>query len=110
MCLFIVVIDCQDCYFLVVFFFFKQKTSYEMRISDWSSDVCSSDLQAVSVALRDAGVPGIKYLDAGSRDRGDGSYNYVIFDDRLVEILSFEQTFGEETGRASCRERVCQYV
>src|SRR3546814_3656405 len=29
---------------LVVFFFFKQKTAYEMRISDWSSDVCSSDL------------------------------------------------------------------
>src|SRR3546814_4710418 len=28
-----------------VFFFFKQKTAYEMRISDWSSDVCSSDLQ-----------------------------------------------------------------
>src|SRR3546814_1119729 len=31
-----------DCGF--VFFFFKQKTAYEMRISDWSSDVCSSDL------------------------------------------------------------------
>src|SRR3546814_6036811 len=30
----------------VVFFFFKQKTAYEMRISDWSSDVCSSDLAA----------------------------------------------------------------
>src|SRR3546814_4486879 len=30
---------------LVEFFFFKQKTAYEMRISDWSSDVCSSDLQ-----------------------------------------------------------------
>src|SRR3546814_3445909 len=29
----------------MVFFFFKQKTAYEMRISDWSSDVCSSDLQ-----------------------------------------------------------------
>src|SRR3546814_6348408 len=29
---------------VVVFFFFKQKTAYEMRISDWSSDVCSSDL------------------------------------------------------------------
>src|SRR3546814_2648182 len=28
----------------VLFFFFKQKTAYEMRISDWSSDVCSSDL------------------------------------------------------------------
>src|SRR3546814_13176067 len=31
-------------YVLHVFFFFKQKTAYEMRISDWSSDVCSSDL------------------------------------------------------------------
>src|SRR3546814_11161167 len=30
--------------FFVFFFFFKQKTAYEMRISDWSSDVCSSDL------------------------------------------------------------------
>src|SRR3546814_10005578 len=29
----------------IVFFFFKQKTAYEMRISDWSSDVCSSDLR-----------------------------------------------------------------
>src|SRR3546814_5615802 len=31
---------------LIFFFFFKQKTAYEMRISDWSSDVCSSDLCA----------------------------------------------------------------
>src|SRR3546814_9581999 len=31
---------------MFVFFFFKQKTAYEMRISDWSSDVCSSDLYA----------------------------------------------------------------
>src|SRR3546814_12992462 len=31
---------------LCLFFFFKQKTAYEMRISDWSSDVCSSDLRA----------------------------------------------------------------
>src|SRR3546814_8229949 len=30
---------------MLVFFFFKQKTAYEMRISDWSSDVCSSDLR-----------------------------------------------------------------
>src|SRR3546814_1327801 len=33
--------------FLRIFFFFKQKTAYEMRISDWSSDVCSSDLAVV---------------------------------------------------------------
>src|SRR3546814_7160359 len=31
-----------------LFFFFKQKTAYEMRISDWSSDVCSSDLRSAS--------------------------------------------------------------
>src|SRR3546814_1028548 len=33
--------------FYLMFFFFKQKTAYEMRISDWSSDVCSSDLLAL---------------------------------------------------------------
>src|SRR3546814_9372053 len=33
------------------FFFFKQKTAYEMRISDWSSDLCSSDLDAPFVAV-----------------------------------------------------------
>src|SRR3546814_2262145 len=33
---------------LFFFFFFKQKTAYEMRISDWSSDVCSSDLHALA--------------------------------------------------------------
>src|SRR3546814_3751391 len=42
-------IICTCWYFCVIvysvfFFFFKQKTAYEMRISDWSSDVCSSDL------------------------------------------------------------------
>src|SRR3546814_8153646 len=31
-------------FFVMFFFFFKQKTAYELRISDWSSDVCSSDL------------------------------------------------------------------
>src|SRR3546814_7031488 len=35
-----------------LFFFFKQKTAYEMRISDWSSDVCSSDLLAFLFADR----------------------------------------------------------
>src|SRR3546814_18420077 len=34
------------CLYSVLFFFFKQKTAYEMRISDWSSDVCSSDLDS----------------------------------------------------------------
>src|SRR3546814_20004885 len=34
-----------ELFLLTVFFFFKQKTAYDMRISDWSSDVCSSDLK-----------------------------------------------------------------
>src|SRR3546814_3956676 len=47
--LFLLVCTCIDyvlCFVFVffIFFFFKQKTAYEMRISDWSSDVCSSDL------------------------------------------------------------------
>src|SRR3546814_8928096 len=37
----------------VLFFFFKQKTAYEMRISDWSSDVCSSDLLGGAPANED---------------------------------------------------------
>jgi hypothetical protein len=37
-------------------------------------------------ALREAGIPGIRYLDQGSRGAGSGSYNYVVFDDSLIEI------------------------
>src|SRR3546814_7994701 len=37
----------------LMFFFFKQKTAYDIRISDWSSDVCSSDLQCRQLALDD---------------------------------------------------------
>src|SRR3546814_4330070 len=47
---------------LCVFFFFKQKTAYEMRISDWSSDVCSSDLGRAR--LRVAGALGAADLAA----------------------------------------------
>src|SRR3546814_9400704 len=45
-------------YVLCCFFFFKQKTAYEMRISDWSSDVCSSDLRASAVPPRPASRSG----------------------------------------------------
>lgn len=40
-----------------------------------------------SDGLRQLGIPGIKYLDQGSRAAGDGSRNYVVFDDKLIEIL-----------------------
>src|SRR3546814_2576019 len=51
MCVFILfcVALCVRCFC----FFFKQKTAYEMRISDWSSDVCSSDLPVVERTRRD---------------------------------------------------------
>src|SRR3546814_6962614 len=49
-----------------MFFFFKQKTAYEMRISDWSSDVCSSDLLAVRDDIFDLGhASAEKFLDIG---------------------------------------------
>ena len=40
-----------------------------------------------SRAFREAGIPGIKYLDQGSRDAGQGSSNYVVFDDKLIDIM-----------------------
>jgi hypothetical protein len=40
-----------------------------------------------SAALRKAGIPGIRYLDAGSRSAGNGTSNYVVFDDSLIELL-----------------------
>src|SRR3546814_8912292 len=40
-------------FFYCIIFFFKQKTAYEMRISDWSSDVCSSDLRPILVPSED---------------------------------------------------------
>src|SRR3546814_9832486 len=46
-------------FLFIVFFFFKQKTAYEMRISDWSSDVCSF-----------RSVPGLPVFVAGGLDRG----------------------------------------
>src|SRR3546814_5960394 len=55
------------------FFFFKQKTAYEMRISDWSSDVCSSDLQL----LAGLGFPAghiHEFNDAGEADRFIDTY------------------------------------
>jgi hypothetical protein len=46
--------------------------------------------QATTQLLRDAGIPGTQYLDAGSRGAGTGTRNYVAFDDALVRILGRE--------------------
>src|SRR3546814_14504976 len=122
------------CVFHICFvFFFKQKTAYEMRISDWSSDVCSSDLNARVAA--EAGRheqaqalspawPRCTCQPAANceRDRlnqrhhsgmGPAPPNCGIDQEWLVfRDLRFGPLWQRraEIGRASCRERVCQYV
>src|SRR3546814_9136521 len=56
-----------------VVFFFKQKTAYEMRISDWSSDVCSSDLSAIGLQLAeiDPVILALEIMDHVAQDGDD---------------------------------------
>src|SRR3546814_13169549 len=109
-----------------MFFFFKQKTAYEMRISDWSSDVCSSDLlvreKDVEQAFGDqcAEIGAVAVDDEGVRKReGDLAPRRVRHVDRAPHRrarqfgnpqIAFEIADLGKIGRASCRERVCQYV
>src|SRR3546814_3978046 len=67
--------------FLFIFFFFKQKTAYEMRISDWSSDVCSSDLfpQTLNPWRRDDGR-----RDQATADRGPRASRFIRSEERRV--------------------------
>src|SRR3546814_4268135 len=98
------------------FLFFKQKTAYEMRISDWSSDVCSSDLNYL-IYIR----IGFQYTCKGFfGDKGNMAVGQLLFNaahhrggehdiaDRAK--AQDEDTGSHKIGRASCRERVCQYV
>src|SRR3546814_1351785 len=99
--------------FYFLFFFFKQKTAYEMRISDWSSDVCSSDLALAERCVKEprdvpAPAPEVgqvkeKLLAGGILDKFSEAYTEVDKQARQGKIAA-------EIGRASCRERVCQYV
>src|SRR3546814_2991235 len=60
---------------LFLFFFFKQKTAYEMRISDWSSDVCSSDLQADgSYKLNGTKI----FISSGEHDMAENIVHIVL--------------------------------
>src|SRR3546814_6223964 len=98
------------CFCVLYFvFFFKQKTAYEMRISDWSSDVCSSDLDMLFY--------GVLGVIIGGRLGEVLFYDPAFYFSQPLEIfkvwkggMSFHGGFLGEIGRASCRERVCQYV
>src|SRR3546814_8034090 len=91
-------------------FLFKQKTAYEMRISDWSSDVCSSDL-----AAQNRGELLYKNICAWVTDNfvnpemtSELVADHFHISSRYIQNLFAK--YGGEIGRASCRERVCQYV
>src|SRR3546814_6136468 len=106
-----------------VVFFFKQKTAYEMRISDWSSDVCSSDLadSALSEKIRlkafpDSTLKGpANLLITPNLDTGNITYNMLKMTGSHgvamgPVLLGAARPVHVQIGRASCRERVCQYV
>src|SRR3546814_6958338 len=87
--------------------FFKQKPAYEMRISDWSSDVCSSDLLAVvSVAVL---LALLFWICLRSAER----VVHVLGEsgiDAVSRVMGFLLICMGEIGRAAGRERGCQYV
>src|SRR3546814_5970972 len=96
--------------------FFKQKTAYEMRISDWSSDVCSSDLIGLDEMIvwdftKPLGGNTPEQIKAARMIlwRGFCSVHQMF---QPVHIENFRKRVpnGKETGRASCRERVGQSV
>src|SRR3546814_20701741 len=107
-----------------VFFFFKQKTAYEMRISDWSSDVCSSDLRELRGKAggvgEAAGTITFPVRDINEQVRVDLPVHRQIVGERIeiglngllawIERHTPNIRGRQEIGRASCRERVCQYV
>src|SRR3546814_9459391 len=99
----------------------KQKTAYERRMSDWSSDVCSSDLLALLPAARQApAAPGdgaaTRRLPGLGDARGDPRRT-AGFRPVLPAGVLFRPSAGDsadvegrhEIGRASCRESLCQY-
>src|SRR3546814_1536170 len=79
--------------FFMFFVFFSQKMAYEMRISDWSSDVCATDLISVGTWT--------KFVETGATGILQPMFDATVLAQELA---------GLEIGSASCRERVCPYV
>src|SRR3546814_17959745 len=98
-----------------IFFFFKQKTAYEMRISDWSSDVCSSDPSDAKAGRAGRNLPlrvrvsGCRHLlvpPAPAQLRAGRPRSLWAFDRRrALDARSRPRPIGH----AWCREIVCQY-
>src|SRR3546814_10896806 len=99
------------CYFIdcTIVLFFKQKTAYDMRISDWSSDVCSSDL-AMRYCWMAPPEPPSPTTCAGSAKASMKRSRVIISDSAESTSLHIVWNVLKEIGRATWRERVCQYV
>src|SRR3546814_3446297 len=93
-------------------FFFNQKTAYEMRISDWSSDVCSSDLRQQHDPQQGHARPCVAARDLGAGDLGAIDLGLKRIAPCIADFAMYFLTRkrADQIGRASCRERVCQYV
>src|SRR3546814_3235806 len=100
-------------------FFFKQKTAYDMRISDWSSDVCSSDLKGIERDVM-AEANEIEYarnldvvrlrgnariVEGGRRSLAGEYFEYDLKTDKVSR--GGPVRISIQIGRASCRDRVC---
>src|SRR3546814_4124532 len=101
-----------------LFFFFKQKTAYEVRISDWSSDVCSSDLILGNDPVPVTGIlsENVELAEATYDLHGNFAVLALAAMEEAAELVIPVMTIAdgsqtlEKIGSASCRERVCQYV
>src|SRR3546814_2751711 len=99
------------------FVFVKRRTAYEMRISDWSSDVCSSDLVACNRRYldllgfpHDMGRPGTSAEAFFRHNALRGEYGPGDIEDLVRERMDLAREFQahHKIGRASSRERVGQ--
>src|SRR3546814_17316074 len=92
-------------------FIFKQKTAYEMRISDWSSDLCSSDLKVALLLVNASQQLTGDALGMVRPDiiqfHGSETPEWLAVVKRLAPADIWKAV--GQIGRASCRERVCQY-
>src|SRR3546814_6997013 len=101
----------RGCSYILFFFFFKQKTAYEMRISDWSSDVCSSDLTSIAYSYDDLGRLTTKNLPG---TEPDVTYAYDLMN-RATSVVQGTQTLRSEERRvgkecvSTCRSRWSPY-
>src|SRR3546814_2487066 len=86
---------------IVFVFVFKQKSAYEMRISDWSSDVCSSDLKAISLDVTSLNVATVSYkiADAWSEavtSRGMDEWQCAVWPEQKMAVISPPNLIGAD--------------